>query len=95
MPDESDDGDVALSAAGGHAMASGGPHRPSLPENFQISGVSFDQIRSDGAHVLVTCGQTARAEQCGFEYIVNMTYTNQFVVFHVMRETNFEVIKQQ
>ena len=91
MPDESDDGDEALSAAGGHAMASGGPQRPSLPENFQISSVSFDHIR----WCTCACGQTTRAEQCAFDYIVNMTYTNQFAVFHVLRETNFEEIKQK
>jgi hypothetical protein len=38
--DESDDGDEApIGVGGGHAMASGGPHRPSLPDDFQISGV--------------------------------------------------------
>jgi hypothetical protein len=38
--DESDEGDEApIGDAGGHAMASGGPHIPSLPENLQMSGV--------------------------------------------------------
>jgi hypothetical protein len=49
--DESDDGDDApMGDAGGHAMASGGPHIPSLPEKLHMSGVHVRIRYSDGAH---------------------------------------------